>query len=124
MTMNVKELYKVERVSEEITIIFCTTYVNPISHLPNIEQELKKMNFNGKVIFDLLLSNGYTSNRFVEANVFKAKVDRRSMKVIAPSSIDNSLIDKTYDFYKTHPYLLDNNNILLDEEKYYLVNSN
>lgn len=121
--MNVKELYQVQIVSDRVVMIFCTTYINPISYLPLIEEGLSKINFSGKIIFDLLLSNGYSSNRFVEADVSEAKVIRRSMKVIDPSSLDKWLLEKTYDFYKSHPFLVESNTILLDEEKYYLIHS-
>ncbi|MEH2397212.1 type II toxin-antitoxin system RnlB family antitoxin [Nostoc sp.] len=121
--MQTQDLYQVERICEQVVIIFCTTYTNPISYLPSIEQELSKINFSGKIIFDLLLSNGYSSNRFVEADVFEAKVNRRSMKVIDFSKLDDFLIGKTHEFYKSHPYLVESNSILLDEEKYYLIHS-
>lgn len=121
--MNVKELYQVEIISDRVVVIFCTTYINPISYLPIIEEDLSKKNFSGKIIFDLLLSNGYNSNRFVEADVCEAKVNRRSMKVIDSSTLDELLLEKTHDFYKSHPYLVESNSILLDEEKYHLIHS-
>lgn len=121
--MQTQDLYQIERICKQVVIIFCTTYKNPISYLPSIEQELSKINFSGKIIFDLLLSNGYSSNRFVEADVFEAQVNRRSMKVIDFSKLDDFLIEKNHEFYKSHPYLLETNSILLNEEKYYLIHS-
>lgn len=121
--MEIKELYQVERICEQVVIVFCTTYTNPISYLPSIEQELRKINFSGKIIFDLLLSNGYSSNRFIEANVCEAKVNRRTMRVIDSSNLDELIIGKTHEFYKSHPYLVQNNSILLDDEKSYLISS-
>lgn len=119
--INFKELYKIEKISDQVVLAVCTTYINPISYLPIIEEDLSRINFTGKIIFDLLLSNGYNTNRFVEADVNEAKVDRKSMKVIDISSLDKTLIDRTYKFYKTHSDLVNNSNILLDEEKYYLL---
>jgi hypothetical protein len=121
--MDTEELYQIERISDRVVIIFCTTYVNPISHLPIIEKELSRLNFSGKIIFDLLLSNGYSSNRFIEADVYKAKVNRDTMRVIDSSNVDEFFIRRTHDFYKSHPYLVEINNILLDEEKYNLIHS-
>ena len=121
--MNVKELYQVEMISDQVVVIFCTTYINPISYLQIIEEDLSKINFSGKIIFDLLLSNGYSSNRFVEAEASEAKVNRRSMKVIDSSNLDEFLLGKTHDFYKSHPYLVESNSILLDEQKYHLLYS-
>lgn len=116
-----ENLYQIDKVSDQVVLIFCTTYVNPISCLPSIEKDLIKINFSGKAIFDLLLSNGCNSNRFVAVDVREAQVDRMSMKVVDFSSLDKSLIDRTYDFYKAHPDLVSKNHILLDEEKYYLL---
>jgi hypothetical protein len=110
-------------ISDQVVVIFCTTYINPISYLQIIEEDLSKINFSGKIIFDLLLSNGYSSNRFVEAEASEAKVNRRSMKVIDSSNLDEFLLGKTHDFYKSHPYLVESNSILLDEQKYHLLYS-
>ena len=119
--INAKELYQTERVSNHTVIVFSMTYINPISYLPNIEEDLGKMNFSGKLIFDLLLTNGNSSNRFVEVNVKKAKIERRSMKVIEHSSLEPCLIKKSREFYTSHQFILDSSNILLDEEKFNLI---
>jgi hypothetical protein len=121
--MDVKELYQIQRISDQVVMIFCTTYVNPISYLSVIEKDLNKMDFSGKIIFDLLLSNGYSSNRFVQADVIEGAVRRCSMKVVESSSLDKLFIERTYEFYKTHSYLVESNSILLDEEKYHLIHS-
>lgn len=121
--MNIKELYQVERISDQVVIIFCTTYTNPISYLPSIEEDLGKMNFSGKVIFDLLLSNGYSPNRFIEADINKSKINRRSMRVIESSNLDKLIISKALEFYRSHSQLVERNNILLEEEKYHLMHS-
>jgi hypothetical protein len=119
--INAKQIYQIERISTCMIIVFSMTYMNPISYLPTIEKDLGELNFSGKIIFDLLLSNGNSSNRFVEASVNKAKIDRRSMKVIGHSSLEPSFIKKTKEFYKSHQSILDNSCILLDEEKFDLI---
>jgi hypothetical protein len=121
--MNTKELYQIERISNQVVMVFCTTHVNPISYLPAIEKDLCEINFDGKIIFDLLLSNGYSSNRFVEADMCEAKVNRKTMKVVSQSSLDSPIIGKTCEFYKSHAYLVESNYILMDEEKYYLLHA-
>jgi hypothetical protein len=115
--MNTKEVYQIEKFSDKVVIVFSTTYVNPISYLPKIEEDLRNNIFTGKVIFDLLLSNGYSSNRFIEVNINNSKIDRSSMKVIESYTIEKDFLDKTHEFYRSHPHLLENNFILLDEEK-------
>lgn len=119
--MDAAELYQIEKISDRVVVVFSTTYINPISYLPAIEKDLGKMDSNGKIIFDLLLSNGHSFNRFVEGAVSNGKVDRRSMKVVTSSSLDNIIIRKAVDFYKSHPSLVESNHILLDEEKHDLI---
>ncbi|MBE9009275.1 type II toxin-antitoxin system RnlB family antitoxin [Pseudanabaenaceae cyanobacterium LEGE 13415] len=119
--MNTKELYQIERIADETAVVFGTTYINPISYLPAIEEDLGKLGFSGQIVFDLLLSNGFRPNRFVEADVIEAKISRPSMRVVEISSLDETVIEKTYEFYKSHPNLVESNNILMEEEKYYLI---
>jgi len=45
------------------------------------------------------------------------------MKVIDSSNLDEFILEKTHDFYKSHPYLVESNSILLDEQKYHLIYS-
>lgn len=119
--MDCKELYQIEIVADGVVIVFGTTYANPLSCLPVIEQELSKMNFSGKVIFDLLLSNGYSSNRFIEAEVESSRVIRKSMKVISSSDLDDNFLELTHEFFRSQPNLIEKNFILLDKEKYSLI---
>jgi hypothetical protein len=121
--MDVNKFYRIENISDRVVLIFCTTYINPISYLPVIEKDLGEIKFSGKIIFDLLLANGYNSNRFVEADVIESKINRRSMKVIEPSNLDEFLLKKIRIFYKSNPDILEGNAILLDEEKYQLIHS-
>lgn len=121
--MDFKDLYRVNRISDEVVLIFCTTHINPISYLSLIEEDLIRINFSGKIIFDLLLCNGYSTNRFVEASVCGSKVNRRSMRVIESSILDKSTIKNINKFYKKNRHLLENNDILLDDQKYDLINN-
>jgi hypothetical protein len=121
--MDVNKFYRIENISDRVVLIFCTTYINPISYLPVIEKDLGEIKFSGKIIFDLLLANGYNSNRFVEADVIESKINRRSMRVIEPSNLDELLLKKIRIFYKYNPDILEGNAILLDEEKYQLIHS-
>lgn len=60
------EIIKIEH-SEYECIIFSESYETPFSYLEKICDELKSYNiFNGKVIFDMLLNMGNTSERFAE----------------------------------------------------------
>jgi hypothetical protein len=112
--METKDFYRIEFVAEDFIVIFCTTYVNPISYLRSIETELKNRSFNGKVIFDLLLSNGYTSNRFIQAKVVNHKIDKNSMKVV--NSVSDFILEKSREFYIKNKNFVEDSS-LIDEEK-------
>jgi hypothetical protein len=121
--MDNKALYKIEKISDRSALIFGTTYMNPISYLSDIEKTLVEAEFSGKVVFDLLLSNGYSSNRFVEAYADGRKIHMPSMKVISESNLDKATLDIIHSFYKAHSLLVEANEILLDEEKFRLIHS-
>ena len=59
-------------------IIYSVSYITPLNELKNIENELT-ITFNGKykgsIIFDLLLSNGNQSDRFIKIFFNKNKFD-------------------------------------------------
>ena len=46
-------------------VVFATSGINPISELQEIENELLHLCTKCEILFDLLLSNGDASNRFV-----------------------------------------------------------
>jgi hypothetical protein len=119
--MNIEELCLIERISDRVVVIINKTHHNPISYLPLIEKELGKLNFSGTIVFDLLVSNGYSSNRFVEGSVNAGKVKRRSMRVIDTSNVDKDVTVEADKFYRSHPLLVENNSILSEEEKYKMI---
>lgn len=55
-------------------LIFSTSYVNPLECVNDIESSLKENNYS-KVLFDLLLSNGNSTNRFIEATFDGRKLE-------------------------------------------------
>lgn len=48
-------------------LIFSTSYVSLTEQLPDVIRTLKSIDFKGLVIFDLLLSNGNSLNRFISS---------------------------------------------------------
>jgi len=87
-----QEIYQIMQVWENTLVVVCLSYMNPISYLPKIEDDLEKIHFSGKLIFDLLGCNGDSENRFVEANVNCGMVDRKTMRVINRSNLDPNLL--------------------------------
>lgn len=86
-------------------VVYSTSYVNPIEDIGYIEEELKLL-FKGKVIFDLLLSNGISSNRFVEAEFDGDKFKYTSFKAL--NNVDTGIVKESSDFYRKHSALLEN----------------
>lgn len=116
-----KKTYQITKISSESIVIFSTSYISPTSSLPIIEEELKKMNYSGQVLFDLLLTNGYNFNRFIKAQVVEGKFDRRSFKIVESSVLDKTTLNEANSFYKSNPCLVENNLILLEEDKHHLM---
>jgi len=80
-------------------------YNNPINNLNEVASELIKSNFEGNVIFDLLLANGNSSTRFLKSNFVNRKFEMTSFqKTIISQSTRKEIII----YYKIHKsYLRD-----------------
>ena len=51
--------------SDERKLVLSTSYVSPLSSVFIISSELANESYQGEVLFDLLLSNGFSPNRFL-----------------------------------------------------------
>jgi hypothetical protein len=119
--MNDRACFSIEKVSDTTAVVFANSYVNPVSFMPYIEEQLASMNFSGEVIFDLLLSNGYSFNRILATNAVEGKVDRKAFKIVDLSSLGKVVAQKIEAFYKSNDVLVQSNFILSDEEKEFLL---
>jgi hypothetical protein len=63
-------------------VIFATSGINPLSDLSAIEKELIKRDGPCNVLFDLLLSNGETSNRYITAFFDGTRFSRETFKTL------------------------------------------
>lgn len=86
-------------------VVFSTSYVNPLEDIECIQEELKNR-FKGKVLFDLLLSNGNSSNRYLEAEFNGFQFVPSSFKVL--EKVDAFIKEITGMFYQNHPDYLSN----------------
>ncbi|WP_171051004.1 type II toxin-antitoxin system RnlB family antitoxin [Bacillus sp. BHET2] len=98
------EIHKDYEVEGYPCVVFSTSFISPIEELEDIEGELNAQ-FQGKVLFDLLLSNGVSSNRFLEAEFNGNTFDYTSFK---PLNVDVKLKIKVLEFYKKHVNYLEN----------------
>lgn len=102
-------------------IIMATTYYNPLMVLEEIEEELRDKS-SGKVLFDLLLCNGYSINRFLEAEFSESRFDKCSFKPVSAKVIDSNLHDEFEKFYRDHIELIEDS-VLSEIDKYWLSRS-
>lgn len=90
-------------------IIYSTTFESPLTQLNEINAALKlnNINKNTRVLIDLLLSIGNTSERFVEATFDGEMLSRSSFKFVnIPKK--HRLRRKACDYFKQNLFLLDN----------------
>lgn len=87
-------------------IIFAETYETPFLYLDEISKVLKDNNIkNCKIIFDMLLSNGNTTERYAEAEFDDDEFDKTTFKYI---NVDkkNVLRKISLNFYKQNKNIL------------------
>ncbi|EOD00002.1 type II toxin-antitoxin system RnlB family antitoxin [Caldisalinibacter kiritimatiensis] len=87
-------------------VIMSTSYINPFDEREAIEKELKKLNYRGKVLFDLLLKNGLNYNRYIEVIYNGERFDIQTCKPV--ENIDTSIKRFCTEFYRDNCHLLDN----------------
>lgn len=105
---------------EDNYIIFSTSYINPLENLDEISKQLSKKKFLGNVVFDLLLINGFSSNRFI-----KGIFDGKNFDLSSFYKLDNEIekykqLSKQY--YFANSYLLDNSTLTKIDKFLYLNN--
>ena len=86
-------------------VVIATSYVNPIDELYNIEDDLRQQKFIGQVVFDLLLCNGITDNRYIEVYFNGSTFDISQSKTL--NDIDIEAKKTIYSFYISHINMLD-----------------
>jgi len=112
------EIKKIENIGEYLFVIFSTSYVSPVEKIMDIEHELKS-HCKGMVLFDLLLSNGISSNRFMEAYFDGKHFNLSSFKTL--KQVDICIKEKTIEYYRANTLLLENS-ILPNAYQYLIIN--
>ncbi|WP_051986289.1 type II toxin-antitoxin system RnlB family antitoxin [Clostridium amazonitimonense] len=100
-------------------LVFSTSYISPLDDIIALEKDLKQHNVLGEVIFDLLLSVGNATNRYIKGYFDGTSLDISSIKVI--NDIDEVIKEASRNFYMNHKELLDRG-ILNNATKYMVVN--
>ena len=102
--------------SKYLAVIYSASYVNPFENIADITKEIQKKYLDtGFVLFDLLLSNGDSFNRFVEAYFDGREIKKDSICVV--SLDDTKTLSKINSHYRGRNNEL-NNSVLSPSEKY------
>lgn len=103
--------YKIKEVNDfkYKLIIFSTDYISPIDYLSEIEDYLKTKNYLGEIIFDLLLVNGNSENRFIEAFFNGEKFSRKSFMIV--NKLSNEIKNVTTEFYFNNLSIVENSRL-------------
>lgn len=105
--MNEYNILKVNNEDYKV-IIFSKSYETPLLYLEDISNELKAQNLSScKVVFDMLLCRGNTSERYTEAIFDGEQFVNSSFKYIKVDK-KNELRKIGLDFFKSNISILDN----------------
>lgn len=89
--------YRLNKIDDNQTIVYSTSFHSPTEQIKSIEKELIKKDFKGKVIFDFLLTNGDTKQRYFETFFDGKEINLNNFKNIFEKS--NELKKISLDFY-------------------------
>lgn len=89
-------------------IVYSTNYYRMEEYMAEVESILKEMNYEGNVIFDLLLSNGYAFNRFIEMYFNGEKFNIKSTKIYE-ANLD--MLTESLEFYSENMEYVKNSNL-------------
>lgn len=105
--------------SDSCKVVVATSYVSPLSQVYAIANELKSIDYKGEVIFDLVLSNGFSSNRFLKTNFDGDQLNIG--KIEAFSKVKDNILDELYVFFYENPQFVKASS-LPEPQKYVLLN--
>ena len=96
--MNLVELLKIDNTN---FIVYATSYLNPLSDMWETSREIAcVVDKPCQLLFDLLLANGDSYNRYAVCKFDGKDILRDSIDVIEEAKIDVSLINKMKEYYK------------------------
>lgn len=99
-------------------VSFSVDYSRPEEYLSDIERELARKKFEGAILFDLLLCNGFNSQRYV-ASYFNGKhFQAESFITLRDTDLDNEIKQFTFKFYASKNELLEKSDLLSKAQKF------
>lgn len=114
--MNIFEVKELDSLDYRYLLI-SKSFLSTLDEVNYIEDNLRGK-LSGKVVIDLLLSNGLSNNRFVEAYYDGSKFDYSSFRVV--NNISETLKIISSEYYKNHPEEV-KNSILPNAHKFLIL---
>lgn len=112
--------YRIDKIDDSTVFVFSTSYHSPTEQFEAIEKDLAKKGFQGKVLFDLLLTNGNSSQRFFETYFENSMLNKASFKNIFEQAEKLKTISNK--FYTKHFDLIEQSEVLSNATKFLLKN--
>lgn len=97
--MRLFELKKTPFTSPQF-IVFSLSHVNPLDFKSDIEKELRRVNFYGSIVFDLLLTVGNGTNRFMSFVFDGSHISLQSAEKVV--DVEGSIKRLSCEFYREH----------------------
>lgn len=96
--MSLVELQKIDSAN---FIVYATSYLNPLSDMCEASREIAcVVDRPCDLLFDLLLANGDSFNRYVICKFDGKDILRDSINVIEENQIDETLMSKIREYYR------------------------
>jgi hypothetical protein len=97
-------LYEIEKVNEQLYVVFNNTSRGLDTLLSIVTKRLEKSNFHGKIIFDLLLSNSVGSSRYIETDFNGKDIILSSLTKV--KILNSEISNRSKRYFRKHPDLL------------------
>lgn len=99
-------------------VSFSMDYSRPEEYLADMEKELCRKQFEGSVLFDLLLCNGFNSQRYVTSYFNGRNFLSGSFSTLGDSELDDGIRRFTCKFYASKKELLEQSSLLSKAQKF------
>lgn len=99
---------------DNIFVIMANSYVSPLNSLDELNSYLEGLGVKGEIYIDLLMSNGFSDNRFFRINFNGKKLELDSL--VNVEKVSKEILNKIYAYLQKKPEILQRS-ILQEEEK-------
>ncbi|HEY9827801.1 MAG TPA: type II toxin-antitoxin system RnlB family antitoxin [Stenomitos sp.] len=89
-------------------IVFCNNYYSPIDYFNDLDKDLCELKLKGYIVFDLLLVNGMSNNRFAECYYDGKRLDINNLRVVA---VDNYIVNKSRKYFMSQNDYIENSTL-------------